>query len=531
MKNLYLIFLLSMMLFGCSKHEKNYNRLVEIDSLLLKEMVDSAIFKIKSINPQQLDKQELGYYHLLKTQTQYKAYIPITSDSVINLAIECYKRTNEKEKLARSYYLKAGILYDLKKEKNAMEYLKTAEDLLKGTDENVLLHNIYFMISTINYDYHECRLSLEYAQKAFQCSKHTRKELHLIYDYERMANAYSCIGQKDSCLYYMKKNLSIIEKVNLPQKHKAGMISNYGMDFIEYDKEQAEEILQRAVSIYPLGSTYSALARIQLERKDTLKAIELFQKSINNSEDYRIKQANLIRLSKIEQETGNYKLAHDLLQKAQNLKDSFALKFREDNVKALQLEYDKNAENAHTSHLLAYAIFGIVVILFLGTVVATIFAKQSAAAKQMVKTEEARATGAEERAIQIEKQSNRKLKGINRILDSMKQKEKESKKDERQRGRMLEHGHALYTELLAGGNIGRWKRQDFTDFIGYYRMTNGDYAESTDQHYIALTPSQSVLTILEHWGKNDKEIMQVMCLSEGALRTQRSRMKQRLYTN
>lgn len=531
MANKSLFIILSILLLGCGKHKTTYTSLVQIDNLLKEELIDSALHEVMRINPTTLSENELAYYQLLKVQSQYKSYIPINSDSVINHVIDYYKGTNDIEKLSRSYYLKAGILYDAKKGKIAMEYLKTAEDLLKETDEIALLHNIYFMISTINYDNHECNLSLEYAKKAFQCSMQTRKELHLIYDYERMANAYSCMGQKDSCLYYMKKNLSLIEKVNIPPKHKAGMISNYGMDLIEYDRKQAEEILQKAVLIYPLGSAYSALARIQLDKKDTLKAIDLLQKSIENSQEIRIKQANLFRLSKIEQERGNYKRANELLQQAQQLKDSLTQKLREDNVKALQLEYDKNTEQKHITTLLIYAIVGIFVVLILGGIISLAFARQSTNAKMKAKAEETHAVEAEQYAKQIEqqeKQNSKELKAVNRQLTKIKQKEKETSKEQRQKRKMLERGHVLYSELMEGGNIGQWKRQDFADFIGYYRLTNSDYTATIDQQYTALTPTQNVLTILEHLGKSDQEIMRILCHTEGALRTQRSRLKQRM---
>lgn len=530
MANKSLFIILSILLLGCGEHKTTYTSLVQIDSLLSKELTDSALHEVMRIYPTTLSENELSYYQLLKVQSQYKSYIPINSDSDINLAINYYKGTNDIEKLARAYYLKAGILYDAKKGKIAMEYLKDAEDLLKETDEKALLHNILFMISTINYDNHECNLSLEYAKKALQYSMQTRKELHLIYDYERMANAFSCIGQKDSCLYYMKKNLSLIERVNIPPKHKAGMISNYGMDLIEYDSEQAERVLQKSISIYPLGSTYSALARIQLNKKDTLKAIDLLQKSIENSQEIRIKQANLVRLSKLEQETGNYKRANELLQQAQQLKDSLTQKLREDNVKALQLEYDKNSEQKHTDTLLIYAIVGIFFVLLLGFAISVILARQSAKAKEKAKAEERHAVELENYAKQIEEQerlSNKELKTANRQLAKMKQEVKETGKEQRQQKKILERGHLLYSELMAGGNIGQWQRQDVSDFIGYFRLTNSEYAENIDQQYTDLTPTQSILTILEYIGKDDQEIMHILCLTEGALRTQRSRLRQR----
>ena len=73
----------------------------------------------------------------------------------------------------------------------------------------------------------------------------------------------------------------------------------------------------------------------------------------------------------------------------------------------------------------------------------------------------------------------------------------------------------------------QWSRQDFEDFIGYYRLTDSRFANATDEEYAELSPSQSVLAILEHTGMDDAGIMRAMNLTNGALRTLRSRLKQR----
>lgn len=532
MVNKILLILLSIIILGCGKHGRIYTQLIQIDSLLSKELTDSALHEVMRIYPTTLSENELSYYQLLKVQSQYKSYIPINSDSDINLAINYYKGTNDIEKLARAYYYKAGILLDLGNTKQSLICLKEAEKILMGTDYDILHHNIYFMIAVINSRHQEYQLALESSLKALSFSRKLRKKNFICHDYEKISVYYEYIGKKDSALHYINMCIAMIDHIpSKPAINRGGIWGNLGASYMSVDINKAKTFLLKADSIAPQSNVCQCLADIYLQQRDTAKAKEYIIKGISINESPEFKINNIKRLSKLEQETGNYKRANELLQQAQQLKDSLAQKLREDNVKALQLEYDKNTEQRHTATLLIYAIVGIFVVLLLGFAISAILARQSAKAKKKAKAEESHAVELENYAKQIEeqgKQSDKELKAVNRQLAKIKQEVKETGKEQRQQKKILERGHLLYSELISGGNIGQWQRQDFSDFIGYFRLTNSDYAETIAQQYTDLTPTQSILTILEYLGKDDQEIMQILCLTEGALRTQKSRLRQRI---
>lgn len=388
------------------------------------------------------------------------------------------------------------------------------------------------MIAVINSIHQEYQLALENSLKALSFSHKLGKKNYICHDYEKISVYYEYLGKKDSALHYINMCIAMID--NIPSKpaiNRAGIWGNLGASYMSVDINKAKTYLLKADSIAPQSNVCQCLADIYLQQGDTTKAKEYIIKGISIGESVKFKVNNLKRLSKIEQERGNYKRANELLQQAQQQKDSLTQKLREDNVKVLQLEYDKNSEQKHTATLLIYAIVGIFVVLLLGFIISVILAKQSVNAKKKAKVEENHVVELEKYAKQIEeqgKQSDKELKAVNRQLSKIKQEVKETGKEQRQQKKTLEKGHLLYTELMAGGNIGQWQRQDFSDFIGYYRLANSGYAQYADQRYTALTPTQSILTILEYIGKNDQEIMRILCLTEGALRTQRSRLRQRV---
>ena len=68
---------------------------MEADSLFHREEPDSAVQMLNGIVPSSLDKANLMYYILLKTIGQYKQYVPIESDTVLDGCIEYYRDTKD----------------------------------------------------------------------------------------------------------------------------------------------------------------------------------------------------------------------------------------------------------------------------------------------------------------------------------------------------------------------------------------------------------------------------------------------------
>ena len=99
-------------LSNCTHSTSNMTALVRIDSLLLKNNYVEALSEINGIDPNQLNEADLALYSLLLTQAQYKNYEPITSDSIINFAVNYYQNSDDKEKATRSL-LYQGCVYEV----------------------------------------------------------------------------------------------------------------------------------------------------------------------------------------------------------------------------------------------------------------------------------------------------------------------------------------------------------------------------------------------------------------------------------
>ena len=114
--------------FGSCSGQQNYDgRLTAADSLI-KLDVDSALTLLEAINPASLGSEaDQAYHALLLTEARYKCYIPATSDSAVNLALDYYEQHGrEQEKLTRAYVYKGAVMEELGQSRQAMQYYKKA---------------------------------------------------------------------------------------------------------------------------------------------------------------------------------------------------------------------------------------------------------------------------------------------------------------------------------------------------------------------------------------------------------------------
>ena len=136
MKKTIVIALTLLLLIGCRHNRAVSPRLVELDSLIA-VAPDSAAALLESIPSGSLRKAENRAYHaLLLTQARYKAYIPATSDSTINLAVDYYVTNNKGgyDHRIRSLIYKGCVMTELGQPDSAMYWFKSAETAARPDD-------------------------------------------------------------------------------------------------------------------------------------------------------------------------------------------------------------------------------------------------------------------------------------------------------------------------------------------------------------------------------------------------------------
>ena len=137
MKHLSAITLIILLLLISCRQERAVSpRLVELDSLIA-VAPDSAAALLEAIPAASLhDPEDRAYHALLITQAKYKAYIPATSDSAINLAVDYYVTDNKGgyDHRIRSLIYKGCIMTELNQPDSAMYWFKSAETAARPDD-------------------------------------------------------------------------------------------------------------------------------------------------------------------------------------------------------------------------------------------------------------------------------------------------------------------------------------------------------------------------------------------------------------
>ena len=113
---------------GCRYGTPRYDRRLIVADSVMHQHPDSALRMLTGLDIHNLKHQaDIAYYSLLLTQARYRCYVPATSDSTINVALDYYeKHKDENEKLTRSYIYKGAVMEELDEPERAMNYYKRA---------------------------------------------------------------------------------------------------------------------------------------------------------------------------------------------------------------------------------------------------------------------------------------------------------------------------------------------------------------------------------------------------------------------
>ncbi|MCL2739307.1 MAG: hypothetical protein FWE30_07660, partial [Bacteroidales bacterium] len=104
-----------MLLLCCSTvsciNDKTISATLDRAEALMQGRPDSALYVLRSLHGQQIPRGALqARYALLYTQARDKNYLPISGDSLINIAVRYYSQKKDKQKLGWAY-LYLGTAY------------------------------------------------------------------------------------------------------------------------------------------------------------------------------------------------------------------------------------------------------------------------------------------------------------------------------------------------------------------------------------------------------------------------------------
>lgn len=205
-------------LLSCTQRSSNMVALMQIDSLLLKNNYIEALKEISTFNPDTLNEEERALYSLLLTQAKFKNYEPITSDSLINQAVNYYQNSDDKEKATRSLLYQGCVYEVLDYPEKAVDCYNRAEETADNNDfANKAYANMRLAFLYQTYIVGAKTIAIEKLFKALQLYRLLHDEHYELLCLSDIGAIYRDFNEKekqDSALFYIDSAIELAKKQN-----------------------------------------------------------------------------------------------------------------------------------------------------------------------------------------------------------------------------------------------------------------------------------------------------------------------------
>ena len=179
--HLYYLLLTLLLLAGCNDPKHVTDTLTRAEALM-DAHPDSAWTVLNTLSPDEMGQNRTrALYALLYTQAQDKTYRDETNDSLISIAVDYYRHTDDARRKFLSYYYKGRVHFNAKDYQNATLCYMEAEQLADEVGDDYLVGLLYAELGRIYDIYYDYPKSLEAHQKAAECYERAGKIRHRNY--------------------------------------------------------------------------------------------------------------------------------------------------------------------------------------------------------------------------------------------------------------------------------------------------------------------------------------------------------------
>ena len=465
---------------------------------------DSALHILESISTSRhLTGKEQADYALLLSLAQYRCYIPVSSDSLINLAIEYYKDKNDADKKGAAFYVKGCILEEYTKDiPNALLAYKEAEMCIPDMNEKRYVARIYSSLGYINKKSFHFDPAKEYYQKAVQANIDGKDTVAYASNLLNLSTLYYTLHQADSANRCINTLIDIADSLNDLDLQVKIYNNIANRKIFEKNYAEAEKYL---IHVIRLSSPHFpdklslGLANLYAYTGQKEKADSLFTHLLS-CPDLLVRSNSYLDLL-------NYFLAshpqeHSYLNHYIALTDSIYKENRAEEVGKIQQKYD-NEVLARTNDQLYFkwiltSVVGSLICIIAVTFLQKKWRKANALQKQIEELEEKKkvltsSSQENERYViqisELESQIN-DLKNEKRRLKYFINKTKESKEDKED-----DYSSIFKTYLSITKDKTYDKERERDNLRQWLNLTNQNFTDKLIKHYSVLSKSNQLMDV------------------------------------
>ncbi|MBR4325555.1 MAG: hypothetical protein IKP73_08525 [Bacteroidales bacterium] len=517
-----LIFLLTAA--GCQPKSDVYWQLVNADSLLYTNCVDSAIAVLENAKP--LIKRDSAYYFVLKAETDYRQGECPDFDE-LTYSIKYYEKHHDNRILANAYYYKACtyIIQDTVPTE-CFILLKQAEQAAEKTSDTDLKNKICAALAYANHAKNQIEEALKYAQKEYYYAKQLNNNRDIAYALIRIAICYKHSNRSDSTDYYFKKCKTLVDEVN--DSDKSFIYNLLGESCTQDDLDAALNYFLSALKYNKYPEPYQNIARIYRIKNDTLNWQKYCDSALSNAWYYEkinilsdIAQANFDDRNITAYKKTTDKIVETLKEFMTFERSNYSLEIqRKFDFEKQKIEYTRNI------------FICIAIIVFLAALCIILHQKrihdnQIALQRELeIENHNLQLLNQLSESRNTIEKYERNLKHLNNLLDQADSEEYNASK--KQIAEVIEKGKGIYLKIEQNECITNDKEY-WVFCIFYIQTTYPQKLSKISRNYTGLTTDEKIFVITDdYFGKTDTDIATIFDISQTTVRTRRSKLKTKL---
>lgn len=484
-----------LMMAGCGRADNA--SLVAIDSLIVQNP-DSAYQLLAAMPADSLTSDEDRAYHaLLTTIADYKAYHPITSDSLINIAITHYDHdgTNP-DKRMRSLLYKGAIMNELGNYKEAMTYYKMAQYACPESD---FFHKgyIYYRIAFLYQQSEEATQALAYYRRAlvaFQTDNNAYYQLQC----EKYLGALYQLSNPDSAYHYISRTITDAKLYCEDEILYEALVNSAGYYFLKKDfgksKQLSMDVILKGKDFLKDKYAYyfACLSYLELGKTDSAQYIQSITPVpvtlVDSMQYYRCKAEISQKIS-----------PKEIVVEQMNFADTLDDKIAEQSINNGLVAIDKSIDNDHEKEKNNRYLMWTAIVVLLGLMVILYFIFKIRRNKQFVAK------------LQYEVDSLKQQMGTSfEEIESLKQKGEADSKQREQIISSIDTSLECYSEVMAN-LLQHYKTTSSAKSKKIHQMFDDEFF-SRLHHYVNMRYNNLVEKLLNSDFKLKQEEINIICL-------------------
>ena len=345
MKRIRTIFLLLglLLLTGCNDPKPVTDALHRAEALM-NEYPDSAWTVLNTLSPDDMEQNRTrALYALLYTQAQDKTYRDETNDSLISVAVDYYRDTDDVRHRFLSYYYKGRVHFKANDYLNATSCYMEAEQLVDTVGDDYLAGLLYAEMGRIYRLYYDYPKSLDAHQKAAECYEHAGKIRHRNYMWLNQSDVCRNMGQNAECERLLQMALLSAQKERDNTLIMSCMGSLVMMYIEEKRMQEAQELYVALESVaginYGSASFMGKLAQMYASKDKYAEALDFIERGWACAEERMDSVSLYISSSALLAKQGKNDLAYQELLKGVTLQNKEAKQTLQQPVLTAQRDY------------------------------------------------------------------------------------------------------------------------------------------------------------------------------------------------